>query len=194
MPAVFFELLLAHLLGDFVFQSNDLIVRKYKSWRGTFEHVCIITFFAVLFLFPYWGQSLTWKVLGLIFISHFVQDFLKIHLDRHYNSKKKSTGPFFADQILHIGLIAWLSSSFTNVEMMALPQWVHNLYSSPFLVLYLIGLVFFSYTVEITKYQFYRQKTQEPKPFKADHGQMRKRVMHFSMAYVLFLLVNGSFV
>ena len=194
MPSVFFELLLAHLLGDFIFQSNDLLQRKYKSWTGTFEHVCIIAFFTIFFLFPYWNQSFTWITASVIFCTHFVQDVLKIGFDVRFNAKRKSVIPFFMDQLFHISLIAWLSTTFATLEPLALPEWIHKLYFSQFLALYCIGLVFFSYVVDITQYQFYRKKTANPREFKPDFKKMRQRILIFSIAYVLFLLVNGSFV
>lgn len=189
---VILEIILAHLLGDFVFQSNDLIHKKYKTWRGSFEHVCIIAAFTAVFLFPYWKHSETWMVVGLIFSVHFVQDILKVEHDVHFNPKK-STLPFFLDQILHLSLIVYLSTLFVDLAPLALPSWAEELYFSKYLVIYWIGLVLFSYTFDITLYQFARKKSKKPLKYKSDFSGMVKRLLYFSIAYVLFLLVNRSF-
>ncbi len=193
MPSVLFELLLAHFLGDFIFQSNDLIQRKYKSWLGTFEHVCIIAFFTILFLFPYWNHIETWIVAGAIFSTHFLQDVLKIRYDVIFNSKKKSTLPFFADQFLHISLILYLSTLFRDLPTLNMPAWVQNMYFSQLLTIYLLGLVLFSYVFDLTLFQFARQKSQTPLSYVPNFKGMRSRIMWFSILYVLVLVVNGSF-
>lgn len=191
---VFLELVLAHLLGDFVFQSNDLILKKYKSWTGTFQHVLIIAFFTVLLLFPFWHHVETWLVAGIIFGVHFVQDVLKVEFDVRFNQKKKSTFPYFADQILHLLLITYLSPFFDGLEPLALPEWLTQIYFSKELVVYLMGLVLFSFTYDITLFQFERQKSKKAIEFKADYARMGQRLLFFSVAYVLILILNSSFV
>ena len=190
---IILEIVLAHLLGDFVFQSNDLIQKKYKSWRGTFEHVCIISAFTALFLFPFWRYAETWIVVGVIFATHFVQDLLKVEFDLRYNQKKKSTVPFFLDQILHLSLIAYLSTFFVALEPAALPAWTGDLYFSKYLVIYWMGLVLFSYTFEITLFQFTRKRSKKTLVFKPNFNSMVRRMLFFSVLYGLFLMVDRSF-
>ena len=190
---IILEIVLAHLLGDFVFQSNDLIQKKYKSWRGTFEHVCIISAFTALFLFPFWRHAETWIAVGIIFATHFAQDILKVEFDLRYNQKKKSTVPFFIDQILHLSLIAYLSTFFTALEPAALSAWMEELYFSKYLVIYWIGLVLFSYAFEITLFQFARKRSRKPLVFKPNWSGMVRRMLFFSVLYGLFLMVDRSF-
>ena len=191
---VILELVLAHLLGDFVFQSNDLIHRKYQSWLGVVEHVCIIAFFTVLFLFPFWQHDYMWKVAGIIFAVHFVQDLLKIKYDIKFNAKKKSTVPFFLDQIFHLSLIAYLAPGFEGLTPLNLPTWLSHLYFSQFLTIYSIGLILFSYTYDITLYQFVRQKDKKNKEYTPDFAGMRKRLLIYSIVFVLGLLAHRSLV
>ena len=193
MPSVLFELLLAHFLGDFVFQSNDLIQRKYKSWLGTFEHVCIIAFLVILFLFPYWNHGETWMVAGVIFFTHFLQDQFKIKYELIFNLKKKSTFPFFADQVLHIGLIFYLSTFFNGLQTLSLPSWMHDMYFSQFLSLYCLGLISFSFVYDITAFQFARQKSKKRPSYVPNFDGMRKRILLFSLVYILLFVVNSSF-
>jgi len=189
---VIFELVLAHLLGDFVFQSNDLIHRKYQSWMGVAEHVCIIAFFTVLFLFPFWQQQYMWEVAGAIFLVHFIQDVLKIKYDIKFNAKKKSTVPYFLDQIFHLSLIAILAPGFKTLAPLNLPGWMSNLYFSQFLCTYLIGVILVTFTYDITLYQFSRQKDKKNKEYSPNFPGMRKRLLAFSLAFILALLLNRS--
>lgn len=189
----FLHLILAHLLGDFVFQSNDLIQKKYKSWTGTFQHVCIIGAFTILALLPYWHQREAWLVIGAIFAVHFVQDCLKIELDARYN-KKKSTFPFFADQVLHVSLIYFLSPWLDGLAPLDLPNWLNALYSSEMVVVYFIGAILFSYTYDITLYQFLRQRSKAPLGYKANIPSMLRRITAYSLAFVVALILAGGLV
>ncbi|MEK9160059.1 MAG: DUF3307 domain-containing protein [Patescibacteria group bacterium] len=190
---IFLHLIIAHLLGDFVFQSNDLIQKKYKSWTGTFQHVCIIGTFTVLSLFPYWQHQETWWVIGAIFGVHFVQDCLKIAYDIRFN-QKKSTLPFFADQLFHVSLIFLLSPLLKDLPAMALPEWLGMLYSSKFAAIYIIGAILFSYTYDITLYQFLRQRSKAPREFMANIPAMLRRIVVFTLLYSLVLVFGGGLV
>ncbi len=188
---IFLHLIIAHLLGDFVFQSNDLILKKYKSWVGTFQHVCIIGIFTILSLFPYWHHKETWIVIGTIFGIHFTQDCLKIAYDIHYN-QKKSTKPFFADQILHTTLIFLLSPYLANLSALNLPDWLSGLYFSKVAAIYIMGAILFSYTYDITLYQFIRQKSKAPLEFTANIPAMLKRIGVFTVVYAGVLVLGGG--
>jgi len=190
---VVFNLLFAHLLGDFVFQSNDLIQRKYKSWIGNFEHVCIIIFFTILVLFPYWGSFKMWVVAVTIFAIHFVQDWIKIKYDLKYNLKKKSTIPFFVDQTLHTSLILILAPTIQDLAPFQLSGDILNLYYSPFLIAYLMGLILVSYTYDITLFQFRRQKTKKRLIYKPNFKVMRRNITIFSLISAFSLVAYRYF-
>lgn len=190
---VVFNLLFAHLLGDFVFQSNDLIQRKYKSWTGNFEHVAIITFFTILVLFPYWNNPEMWLCAFTIFLVHFVQDWIKIKYDIRYNLKKKSTIPFFVDQALHTALILFLATKIQILVPFELEGSIANIYYSPFLITYLIGLVLVSYTYDITLFQFKRQKSKANQTYKPDFKLMRRNITVFSIIAIILLVAYRNF-
>jgi hypothetical protein len=191
---IFLDLIIAHLLGDFVFQSNDLIQKKYKTWVGTFQHVCIITLFTVLALMPYWEHRETWVVVGTIFGVHFVQDWLKIAYDINFN-QKKSTLPFFVDQILHVTLIYFLSPMLEGLAPLALPAWLMLPYANEILAVYAMGVILFSFTYDITLYQFTRQKSKKPLEYKPDYKGMRSRLGIYTLIYLItvILIVGGRF-
>ena len=187
-----FHLLLAHLLGDFVFQSNDLIQRKYRSWVGTFEHVCIVGFFTALLLFPFLTEFKTWLLVVTVFVVHFFQDFLKTKFDLGFNLKRKSVWPFFLDQALHVSLLLYLADKFNDLTPPDFPLWVLNIYFSKFLIAYLLGLVFFSYTYDLINYQFKRQKSKTPLFYSPNFKGMRLRLTWFSLITVTALMLYRS--
>ncbi len=190
---IFLHLIVAHLLGDFVFQSNDLIQKKYKSWHGTFQHVCIIGAFTMLSLFPFWQHRETWLVIGAIFGVHFFQDLLKIAYDTRFN-KKRSTLPFFADQICHITLIGFLSPFLKDLEALNLPDWLNALYFSNLTLVYLMGAILFSYTYDITLFQFVRQQNKKISEYTANIPGMLRRITVYSIVYSLVLIFGSRLV
>ncbi len=190
---IFLHLIIAHLLGDFVFQSNDLIQRKYKSWTGTFQHVCIIGAFTMLSLFPYWHHRETWLVIGTIFGIHFFQDCLKIAYDIRYN-KKRSTLPFFADQLFHVALICILSPYLKDLDTLSLPDWLSAIYFSKLALVYLMGAILFSYTYDITLFQFIRQQDKKISEYTANIPGMLRRITVYSIIYVLILIFGSRLV
>lgn len=187
---IFLHLIIAHLLGDFVFQSNDLILKKYKSWKGILEHVSIITAISILLLFPLLQNPEIWTLIGLIALAHFTQDCLKIAYEIRYNSAR-STLPFFLDQIFHVGLIAVLSMQLNDLPMIPLPAWFLSFYNAEPLAVYFIGGIMVSYSYDILLYQFARQKNKKITQYKPNVPNMLKRIILFTGAYLL--IFAGSF-
>lgn len=175
-------LILAHFLGDFVFQPNQLIKRKYASWRGTFEHVIIITALSLMLLVPFWFHAQTWLVVGIIFALHFLQDVFKVHVDKNYN-KEHRTWPYFLDQIFHLALLILLGSTLNDLNpQFELPAGFNEL------VIAAILLVMVSFTWEITRHQFRRHK--KPKlELKMRPFHMLERALFFAILIVTYFLV-----
>ncbi len=179
------QILVAHLLGDFVFQSNELIKRKYESWKGTFQHATIIAFFTTLFLLPYWAQPKAWLTVGIIFVVHFVQDVLKVEYDARFN-KNHSTLPFFIDQFCHISLIVLLGRGFETLPTLPLPDLFLKFYFSPTLQILLASVILLSYTLDITIYQF-KHRAHQKLLYRPDHKGMLQRVLAFSIFYLILV-------
>ena len=192
---VIFHLIIAHLLGDFVFQSNSLIRKKYESWRGTFEHACIITLFTTLLLFPYWQEPLTWIAIGTVAVIHFIQDVLKVEIDKRYNPNHNPL-PFFIDQILHVSLLMYLSRILNNLSTIPLPGFVYKFYFSPVAMALITGILLLSFVIEIVMYQFkhYENKKNLNKEmeFTPDRLGMAIRVGTFAVFYFLMVLTLFS--
>ncbi len=99
------KLLLAHILGDFTFQTSKMIrmkriKKKGLRYKALLCHIVIhfLLLALLLFDFKYWAGFL------LIITSHFIIDLLKLR----WEDKKKlnKTALFFIDQALHLLIIA----------------------------------------------------------------------------------------
>jgi len=108
---LFLKLLLAHILGDFVFQPEkwvkDKEENKVKSIKLYFHigiHTILLLGVLKFNLQEYWSGFL------LIIISHYIVDVLKLYLQK----KKTKRTWFFMDQITHISILLLVSSFYVN--------------------------------------------------------------------------------
>ncbi len=100
-------LILGHFVGDFALQSDRMAQKKTNSKKVLTFHVLIyvLVITAVLLLHSLVterGYFFSWTVCGLLvllFILHWVQDYLKGHV------LPKTKQIYYLDQILHISLL-----------------------------------------------------------------------------------------
>jgi len=185
---LFMQIFLAHLLGDFVFQSNSLLKKKYHSWVGTAEHASIIAFLTALFLFPYWFAWQTWAIVFCIWGVHFTQDVLKVEYDKRFNANL-STAPYFLDQMGHIALMAFLVWLFPVHQNITLPEGLHAFYFSPAFLFLALTFVFLSFVYDITLYQFYHKKHPQQE-YVPDVRGMAERMVSFLVFVLIFLFLH----
>jgi len=106
---IFIQLILAHLLGDFILQPNSWVAdkenRKLKS-SYLYFHVLIHTILSFIFL---WDLKLWW-VAVLVGISHFIIDACKLSFQKIQTKKRW----FFIDQALHVAVIGGISFYFSE--------------------------------------------------------------------------------
>lgn len=106
---IFIQLILAHLLGDFILQPNSWVAdkenRKLKS-SYLYFHVLIHTVLSFIFL---WDFKLWW-VAVLVGISHFIIDACKLSFQKIQTKKRW----FFIDQALHVAVIGGISFYFSE--------------------------------------------------------------------------------
>ena len=106
---IFIQLILAHLLGDFVLQPNSWVSdkenKKLKS-KYLYLHVLIHTVLSLVFL----RNLELWWVAVFVGITHFFIDASKIIFQNIKTNKRW----FFADQALHIAVIAGVSFYFNE--------------------------------------------------------------------------------
>ncbi|MFW2136454.1 DUF3307 domain-containing protein [Chryseobacterium sp. TY4] len=101
---IFLQLILAHLLGDFVFQPNAWVKDKEQKKLASpylYIHVLLHTILSFVFL---WNLNYWWIAL-LVGITHFVIDAAKLQFQKSKNKRLW----FFIDQFLHIAVIIALS-------------------------------------------------------------------------------------
>lgn len=108
---IFIQLILAHLLGDFILQPNSWVSdkesRKLKS-KYLYLHVLIHTVLSFIFL---WDLDLWW-IAVLVGISHLLIDAAKLYFQ---NIKTKKIW-FFTDQALHVAVIGGVSFYFNEFD------------------------------------------------------------------------------
>ncbi|MGA9533728.1 MAG: DUF3307 domain-containing protein [Anaerolineales bacterium] len=113
--AVFWTLLLSHLLGDFVLQSDRLVEAKHR-FPGLLAHGGIHLTVSAILLLP--RQIGVWVVLVSLTGLHLAIDSLKISRERP--QERSSPTLFLLDQAAHLILIAgvaiWIRSGFPSVE------------------------------------------------------------------------------
>jgi Protein of unknown function (DUF3307) len=106
---IFVQLILAHLLGDFILQPNSWVAekesKKLKS-KYLYLHVLIHTILSFIFL---WNTELWW-IAVLVGFSHFIIDAAKLS----FQMVKSKKSWFFIDQALHIAVIAGISFYFNE--------------------------------------------------------------------------------
>lgn len=182
------KLLIAHFLGDFVLQSNELIKAKYESWKGTLKHALIVTSVAAATLFAYLGDPRTYLLLGLLAGTHFVQDVNKVIFDKYYNPKR-SPLPFFADQAMHLFVLWVLVTLYSDLSRFELPNWVNAWYESPMVLTCILLVILVTYTFDITVYQFKRKK-QPKEPYHPDYKHMLGRLLAFGVSLLVLFVLN----
>ncbi|WP_144282807.1 DUF3307 domain-containing protein [Chryseobacterium echinoideorum] len=108
---IFVQLILAHLLGDFILQPNSWVAekenKKLKS-KYLYLHILIHTILSFIFL---WNSKLWWIAI-LVGITHLIIDLCKLSFQ---NIQTKKIW-FFVDQFLHIAVIAGISFYFKEFD------------------------------------------------------------------------------
>lgn len=96
------KLILAHVIGDFLLQSDksvsDKEANKIKS-KYLYFHILIHGVALIICLLPSAGY---WAGILFILITHYIIDLTKLHLSGKFSSRKL----FIADQIAHLLVIA----------------------------------------------------------------------------------------
>ncbi|HSJ68904.1 MAG TPA: DUF3307 domain-containing protein [Anditalea sp.] len=117
---IFLKLLLAHLLGDFVLQSNKWVEHKLKNrYKSVYLYIHSILHGLLAWLFVF--QTNFWPYVLVIIITHFFIDLTKLSFQNEKNQKSW----FFIDQLLHIivlGLITWAYLGFAKISIPYIPS------------------------------------------------------------------------
>lgn len=126
---IFTKLILAHLLGDFIFQPTSWVRDKEKNREKSlylYLHVFVHFLLAMLLL---WNLKLWW-IAAIIAATHYVIDWAKLK----FQKKNTQRSWFIWDQILHFTVIVIISFGFSFNE------WRY--YNFEFILPYLTGFLF----------------------------------------------------
>ncbi|WP_025739422.1 DUF3307 domain-containing protein [Aquimarina pacifica] len=96
------KLLLSHLMGDFLFQPTSWVQDKEQKKHKSVYLYIHIAIHTVLLLVILLFNMTYWVGILITIISHFIIDLLKTTLNQTFNKRVL----FFADQILHLLIIA----------------------------------------------------------------------------------------
>jgi len=101
MISFLLKILVAHVLGDFVFQSDRWVQHKEsKKARSKFLYIHIIIHTILVLILLQFNVDY-WLAFLILPISHFVIDLFKIHLGKILNSRLS----FIVDQLAHLAVI-----------------------------------------------------------------------------------------
>lgn len=121
-------LLAAHLLADFVLQSDEDVARKHR-FRVLLKHVVIVAIASYVLL----GDPRAWLPIAVIFATHLAIDYAKIRSGRY------DLTAFTLDQLAHLVVIAALAMTWRNEPT---PVWIELFGGGYFTVLaFVAGLI-----------------------------------------------------
>ncbi|MDX6747248.1 DUF3307 domain-containing protein [Polaribacter sp. PL03] len=175
---LFLKLLLAHILGDFVFQSEKGVKnkeeKKIKSPK-LYIHLGIHAFLLLLFL--QFNLQEYWLGFIIIIISHFIFDVSKIY----FQKKKTKRNWFLLDQLLHILALAFTTFIYTDFNFS-----VAELFTSKTL-LFLIAIVMITNVSAIIIKVFIAQWNPESK--KENDDSLAKAGRYIGILERLFVFI-----
>jgi protein-S-isoprenylcysteine O-methyltransferase Ste14 len=175
---LFLKFLLAHILGDFVFQPASWIKNKdEKKIMAPKLYLHIIVHALLLLLVIQFQLKEYWSGVLLIVISHYVFDVLKLT----YQKKKTKQNWFVIDQILHLLVLVFAASLATNFNFLAREFYTDKL------VLLLIAILLITNVSSIIIKLFITQWQPESK--KEDDASLAKAGRYIGILERLFVFV-----
>ncbi len=101
----FYYLLLGHLLGDFIFQTDIIATNKLKHWKWNLLHSTVVTICIAMFAFPFGTIVILFSLLSGVL--HFYVDYYKPKISEKF--RMPGFVYFVADQGIHILIILGIS-------------------------------------------------------------------------------------
>lgn len=95
------HLIFAHLVSDYILQTDWLVARKSQAWDGIMLHGLIVLGMSTVAVAPYSGQM--FLPLLVLWVGHTAQDWFKLWTGRRW--RRYLIASYFADQIAHVTLI-----------------------------------------------------------------------------------------
>lgn len=172
--------LLAHLIGDFVLQTDKIAQLKSKGLKGLSFHCAVIFVIQIVFmsLFGFKGV-LAAIIVGII---HFLIDYLKLKL-KHFVNKIQAIY-FLLDQAVHFLIIYLVSLFLSNLMLINIDISIYIKYSTAIINVTYVSSVFV--------------KILLPDVFKSLRGRPfflpRERLFDMSWTLIAFISLHFSFV
>lgn len=150
---LFYRLLLAHLIGDFLLQTDRIFAWKSKNVWGVFFHASLVFFVSLLLSWPYLSYPLMWAILFLIWISHLITDQAKVFITKKFGSFD-NLGMFLLDQSLHIAvLLVVFLTNLSKIKLILKGDFPHSfIYNEDKVILCLIGYIIATFGATILIY------------------------------------------
>lgn len=112
--ALLLKLLFAHLMGDFVLQTDKWVTQKEnKTWRAPFMYGHAVLHGLLVWLVV-WQRDF-WPYALAVAATHLTLDISKAMLQKRYPQQAKSW--FLADQLLHILILGTVTVLFTQAKV-----------------------------------------------------------------------------
>lgn len=107
---LFEVLFLAHLVGDFLFQTTWMAINKATKWIPLLAHVVVYTTIVTVAAY-FFGTGLSFSAIAFVFIGHIILDrrvFVAWWVRNIQQSRDQSAGwlGIMADQIFHLLILA----------------------------------------------------------------------------------------
>ena len=128
---LFIQLFLAHILADFIFQTNAVVKSKQEKKLRSAAFYLHILLHGILTMILVWDLGF-WLPALVIMVTHFFIDILRMYLP----SPKNSTASFLIDQLLHVAILAGIALWWQQVKVSA------GFLQSPEFLIYTTGIVF----------------------------------------------------
>lgn len=182
------KILLAHLAGDFVFQSTKWIEdRKMNGYRSKYLYIHILIHFLLLVLFFANELPVVSGYVILIVVSHFLIDLGKIYLEK--TSRYSQLGLFLTDQLLHlVVLFGVVLLRFPGLSM-------ETIISVEKIMLYVIAFVLITSVTSIGMKMFFRKWSEsfKKKTLKKESLKNAGNVIGIVERLLVVLFINLDF-
>ncbi len=181
-------LILAHLLGDFIFQPSKLVIWKIKSKYGVFVHVLVHFMANIIVLAPFILNGHYWPILAAFVICfiHFWIDQAKISYDLKHDKKVMA---FLLDQLMHLLVMMLVYFFVQNLPLTMPTGGFYTVYSDIRVVIFCSFLIICGSAVEIYHFQQVREKKHDA-TFKFNPRNIALRIFIFTLVYILFMILS----
>lgn len=139
MIELFLKILLAHVLGDFVFQPEKWVADKMlKKQRSVYLYWHLLVHLLMLVMMLQFNGSY-WLGVLIIVLSHGIIDLIKLHLQSRIDHRIN----FFMDQLAHVCILLYVTSMYGTLEFSL--DWIYQTKT----ILFLLAVVCVSFVSAI---------------------------------------------